>query len=426
MASRLLTATTIDSLRSGKTVLVKSDPQCPGLSLRVGKLIKQPGKPERQGAKSWWWRGRLNGERITLTLGAWPETGIKEARDRARRAREAIDRGIDPRRAGITSRKTTAIVGNPATTDEGGLSEYSVQAVADSFMELKIRPKRKRPESAEWALRRYVLPEWAGRDVRTIKPKEVAAVTAAILRRGRMVQANRVHALIKQFFKFAVNQGLIDTSPAQLLDPPFDGEESRERALSDAEIGAFLRDPIAATRHQRLASVIIVLMATGARRGELTNAKWRDIDLENGVWIIPAINSKNGHACSVPLTALAIAEFRKLKNAAGSSAWVLPSSDTSKPLDAKLLTRGVAKNRTRFKKLGIEPFHLHDLRRVVRTGLSRLRVQPHVAERVLNHKQGGIDARHYDNVHDYQEEKREALQKWADHLAGLIANKAAA
>ena len=77
----------------------------------------------------------------------------------------------------------------------------------------------------------------------------------------------------------------------------------------------------------------------------------------------------------------------------------------------------MAKCRQRFKPAGIAPFVLHDLRRTCRTGLARLKVPPHIAERVLNHAQDLIPGTY--DVHDYMDEKREALERWARHLETL-------
>jgi len=98
--------------------------------------------------------------------------------------------------------------------------------------------------------------------------------------------------------------------------------------------------------------------------------------------------------------------------------FVLPDEPGgTKTLDPKLLTRGVARCQARMKKKGIDNFTLHDLRRTCRTGLARLKVAPHIAERVLNHVQEKISGTY--DTHDYLEEKREALNKWSAHLAGL-------
>ncbi|MFZ4125713.1 MAG: hypothetical protein ACOYJ2_06555 [Rickettsiales bacterium] len=69
----------------------------------------------------------------------------------------------------------------------------------------------------------------------------------------------------------------------------------------------------------------------------------------------------------------------------------------------------------------MQPWTLHDLRHTVASGMARLKIAPHVIESVLNHKTGiisGVAAVY--NRHDYFEEKREALDLWAEHVANLI------
>jgi integrase len=77
----------------------------------------------------------------------------------------------------------------------------------------------------------------------------------------------------------------------------------------------------------------------------------------------------------------------------------------------------MARHRKLLKQRGVESLVLHDLRRTVRSGLSRLGVQPHISERVLNHAQPGIIATY--DVYAYGPEKREALERWAAHLRAL-------
>ena len=69
-------------------------------------------------------------------------------------------------------------------------------------------------------------------------------------------------------------------------------------------------------------------------------------------------------------------------------------------------------------------YQLHDLRRTCRTGLARLRVPESTAERCLGHTTRGIE-RHY-NMHRYADEKRQALQLWADHITRIVDGEAAA
>jgi integrase len=229
--------------------------------------------------------------------------------------------------------------------------------------------------------------------------------------------ANRAAGILSQMFRFGIQRAIVDDSPVKLLYRPGGKEKPRARSLTDAELKTFLQEPKAATRFERLSHVMLVLLLTGQRRGELALARRSDVDLEARTWTIPDENSKTGKGHVVPLTDWAVAEFKELRGLAAGSQWVLPAADIKKPLDAKQLTRSVAKCQKRFKALGIAPFTLHDLRRTCRTGLARLSVAPHIAERVLNHAQERIPGTY--DTHDYLDEKRTALEKWEQHLRTL-------
>jgi integrase len=359
-------------------------------------------------------RFKFRGEAARLLLGHFPLTTLEAARARAREYRELASSGIDPRRARPQRIKRTT---ESAPGDQGLNATHSIEHLVREFIERYLRPTRKRPEYAEAILSRSVLTEWKGRDARTIKPREVIELLDKIVERGRPVMANRTAALLGQLFRFGIHRAIVETTPVQLLIRPGGKEKPRARTLSDAELKTYLAEPTAATRFRRLARVLTILLLTGQRRGELAAARWHDIDLQAGVWRIPAEHAKNGREQAVPLVSWAVDELRRLKKAAGRSPWVLPGKDPSQHLDPKLLTRGVSKCQTRFRQIGVGTFTLHDLRRTCRTGLARLKVEPHIAERVLGHAQERMSATY--DTHAYFEEKRAALKKWEDHLRKL-------
>jgi integrase len=217
----------------------------------------------------------------------------------------------------------------------------------------------------------------------------------------------------------------------QLLYRPGGKEKSRERTLSDTELGAFLTNVESALFDRpdarRVPHVLKLLLLTGQRRGELALARWRDVTLEGKEpsWRIPAENSKTGAPHTLPLSPAAVAEFRALKKIAGSSGYVIPTADGKAAADPKLITRSVARNLKRWQEAAakidppvtLEPFTAHDLRRTCRTGLARLKVSHDVAERVLNHKLPAM--REVYDQHEPIEEMRAALMKWAQHVEGL-------
>ena len=386
-----------------------TDPGQTGLQLRVREKLGGF-------SRTWLLRFKFQGEETRILLGHFPQTKLDEARGEARRLRELADQGIDPRRARARRRE------RPAPLPAGSAlakpaDRHTVKFLASEFLERYVKPHRRRPEYAEWILNRDALKEWAGRDARTIVPTDVVELLDGIVDRGAPILANRTAALLSQMFRFGIQRRIVETNPVQLLMRPGGREKPRERVLTDGELTAFFADPEGCTRYRKLTCVMVLLLLTGQRRGELAKARWGEVDFEAKTWTIPGENSKSGRGHVVPLSNWAVQEFQALKKLADGSRYVLPTADGRKAAYAGLLTRGVARCLERFQALGVSAFNLHDLRRTCRTGLSRLKVEPHVAERVLNHVQPGV-AGVYDR-HAYFDEKRAALEKWAAHLRTL-------
>lgn len=357
------------------------------------------------------WRGTG----VRLAIGHRPTMSLADARERVIALRRLLDDGIDPRRARPSRRERAAPVSlSAASTDPS--AQHTVGHLASEFMERFVKPNRKRPEYVQRILNKDILPLWKDRDARTITPNEVIELLDGIVDRGSRVMANHVAGVLAQLFRFGIHRKIVTQTPVQLLMRPGGKQRPRRRVLSDKELWIFLDDPFACTRQQRLARVMVILLTTGVRRGELASAKWRNVDLQKGVWRLPPEDTKKDAERLVPLTDRAVTEFKALKNAAGRSHYVLPGEGGG-PLDAKYLTRSLARCEKRFKEKGIGKFVLHDLRRTLRTGLGALKVAPDIRRLVVGHKQVGMDATY--DVHDYFEEKREALEKWSAHLKSL-------
>jgi integrase len=266
-------------------------------------------------------------------------------------------------------------------------------------------------------LARDILPEWRGRDARTITPREVIELLDGIVARGSRVMANRTAGLLAQLFKFGIHRAVVENSPVMLLYRPGGKEKPRSRALSEQELKAFLQNLDDACRFQRLPHVLRVLLLTLQRRSELALAEWREFNFKDKTWTIPDTHAKAGKGHVLPLSDWATEELQKLKAMTDGSRYVLPGTDRCTPADPKYITRSVARCLKRFRKHGVDAFTPHDLRRTGRTGLARLGVKIDIAERVLNHARERIEATY--DVHDYIEEKREALEKWAKYLKDI-------
>ena len=384
-----------------------TDPAVAGLMLRV----RQTGT--RGIVREFRFRYKFRQRTGVITLGNFPGLSLADARARAQRFRDLLQDGIDLRQA-MNRPIPRASVEVPAAGDS-----HSVAALIKDFTQRHLRPHRRRPEYAERILQKE-LAAWAHRDARTIKPREVIDLLDAIVDRPAPVMANRVAGLLSQLFRCGVHRQVLESSPVQLLFRPGGTERPRQRALDDQELAALLAHSDEVTKRARRTGIAIRrILLTAVRRSELTGARWKELELEGAspVWEIPAGRTKTGVAFVVPLTPMVVEQFALLKRLADRSPWVFPPETGDGPVDPRLLTRSVARHLETFAKHQVAAFTLHDLRRIVRTGLARLGVRPDIAERCLNHAQPGIIATY--NTHQYLDEKRAALNQWAAHLAGL-------
>ena len=151
-----------------------------------------------------------------------------------------------------------------------------------------------------------------------------------------------------------------------------------------------------------------------ARKGELTGAERSEVDLENAVWTIPAVRSKNGIAHRVPLSPLALGLIEEAFSLTDGSEWLFPSPRGDGPIKPEAVNHALRNALTPTKK-GQEPAiqlnHMtpHDLRRTAASGMASLGINRLVIAKILNHVETGVTAI-YDR-HGYDQEKRHALVK---------------
>ena len=149
-------------------------------------------------------------------------------------------------------------------------------------------------------------------------------------------------------------------------------------------------------------------------------AKWKHFNNKNKTLTIPAKNQKGDrkHKLTAPDFIIPLDDFAigLLKEVEADSEYIFYGKTGDKPLSDKVLGRSV---RRLLPKLDLEEgFTPHDLRRTLRTRLSKLGVMPHIAEKCLNHSLGKIN-RTYDQG-DYLVERRGALAKWSRYVQRVV------
>ncbi|MEY8199769.1 MAG: site-specific integrase, partial [Colwellia sp.] len=256
-----------------------------------------------------------------------------------------------------------------------------------------------------------------------------------IVNRGANVQAGNVLRELSAAYEYSIGLERFNddfANPALLAKAGLKQARVRltsvkgKRVLSDKELTELLAWLPGSGFSATQKNVIRFTLWTGCRTGEVCNAEWKDIDLENGTWHMR--DSKNGSERYVQLSTQAVDFLKQIE--LSTTLYPFPSMRTGEPIQQKSLseTKWQLKNPeklTNRRKLQvgqtwldtIEDWSPHDLRRTVRTGLSRLGCRSEVAEAVLGHSRKGIEGTY--DLHGYEDECREWLQKWAEHLSSL-------
>jgi integrase len=293
------------------------------------------------------------------------------------------------------------------------LQPDTVETVAQQFVERHCL-RNNRPSTAavtQGLLNLYVLSRWRNRLLRDITRRDVRDLLDRIVDAEKPIAANRTLAAIRKLFNWALERDIIDASPCAGIKRP-SLERSRERVLSDDELRAVWQ--AAGRLNDPFGSLVRLLVLTGQRRGEVAGMRWSELDLEGALWKLPAGRVKNAKGHDVSLSRAALDLLAGLPRI----------GDFVLTLDGTAPVRDYARGKRRLDALlppDMPPWTLHDLRRTAATGLARLGVNLVVIEKILNHVSGslagivGVYQRH-----EFADEKRAALQQWADHVERLV------
>lgn len=387
------------------------DTHQPGLALRLSST----------GARSWVVMYRVNGKLVRETLGtlaAIPH--VAEARRRALASQEAARGGVNP----VAARQAAQV--RAAANTVAAAVERWLDHCARNLRPSTVRGYRQ-------LFDHDILPRWATRPLASIAKGDVLVLlddkagrrerTRKALTEGAGVQANRLLTRLRTFFGWAVANDLCTADPTAGVRKPA-REAARDRVLSDDELRALWAATAGtgAPRSDAVAwgALFRLLLLTAQREGEVAGMRWSEIDLETKEWTIPAARSKNGKPHTVHLSAIATEALETVPRVEGrdlvfSGNGTTPASGFSR---AKRQLDGAMA-----AALGAPAadWTFHDLRRTAATGMARLGIAPHVADRVLNHTQGtirGVAAIY--NRFEYIDERRAALEAWGRFVEGLV------
>jgi integrase len=359
------------------------------------------------GGKWWRLRYKFNGKEKLLSLGVYPDVGLKDARDRRDEARKLLANSIDPGE----NRKVQKAA--------------KVERAANSFEAIAREWFAKNRET--WAvshadkiiarLENDVFPWLGGKAIAEITAPDVLSVLRRVEGRGTIDTAHRAKSNISQVMRYAIATGKAERDPCPDLRgalPPL-RHDNFASITEPAKVAELLRAMDGFSGTFVVKSALLLAPLLFVRPGELRKALWADIDLDKAEWRYFVTKTKTEH--SVPLATQALAILRDLHALTGHGSNIFPGRDPQKPMSEAAINAAL-------RRMGYDTkteITGHGFRAMARTILhEELHQKPEVIEHQLAHKVPDSLGTAYNRT-KFLKERKAMMQLWADYLDKLKA-----
>jgi len=372
----------IKAPRQGSAFLC--DPEFTGFGLRV----------TASGIRSFILRYSLHGRARLYTIGRYPTWSAAAARKEAARLRRMVDVGKDP----LTERNAP-------------LDDHTFSDLAERYIKEHLPKKRPGSQKNDISmLRKHLLPHLRDRRLRELSHREFETLHAS-LSRTWPVAGNRMLALASKMFHLGLKWGWVDENPLLLVER--NPEIARDRYLTDKQLKRLMR--VLCTWPDKPSSrAFLLLLLTGARRGEVLSARWAEFDLSAGIWQKSGSSTKQCRYHRVPLSDHARYLLREMEKGRVSEFLFPGSGATGHLVELKKQWRRV------LKAADIENLRIHDLRHCFASLLASQGCSLPIIGSLLGHTQPQTTARY---AHLLDEPLRTAANQVGARLFPSIDNR---
>lgn len=357
------------------------------------------------------YRYRAGGRIRAIGCGTWPDATLRAIRKQRDAYRVEVDQGSDP----LEAKNAAELTAKAQQAEELASAQARLDAVAaaqarmtvadlfDRWERLALSKRKDKGAEVRRMFEKDVLPELGAMAVEDVKKRHVAAMLDKIRERGVGRMVALMLAQTRQMFRFAVARDWIEADPtASLKKSDFGGKAvERERVLSEAEVRDLAAKLPAAKFIPSTEAAIWIMLSTCCRVGEISKARWADLDIDARRWRIPPDSAKNKREHVITLSDLAARHFEALRAIQTSAVWILPASKPDDDgnethVDEKSITKQVRDRQRTVPMKGRSKcsgalllaggeWTPHDLRRTGATVMGELGVDGDVIERCLNH-----------------------------------------
>lgn len=351
----------------------------------------------------WRYRYRVGGRREKLTLGKYPALTLKNARLKRDEAAQAAAMDKSPARQKQLAKRAAA--------DATPVAEFGERY----FLDILVKDRRDTTIPRRY-FDKAIVPAIGTKPVRDVTTEDVRAIIWKKKEQGFDAAAGQIRGLLKRIFDYAMTAGLVSVNPVLALPMRHvHRAKSRDRALAPDEIRSFLKAAFESNIRRQFKIGLHLILLTMVRKSELLLARWEHVDLEQAEWLIPAEHSKTGKPHIVFLSSQSVALFKELHALACGSELVMPGRGSqTKPFSHNAINTAL---KVALVGQAIPAFTIHDLRRTASTLLHENGWASDVVEKALNHTIGGV--RGVYNRAEYEPQRREMLQFWADYVEQL-------
>jgi integrase len=329
------------------------------------------------------YRNRLGRQR-RITIGRYPSWSTTGARQEAHRLRQEIDRGADP-------------LGDIQEARDAPTVAELAQRFESDYL------PRRRPatiELYEIALRKHILPALGRRKVAEIRFDDIDNLHRRITATRGPIVANRCVAVVGKMMSLAIRWHMRTDNPAKGIE--LNPETRRKRYLTADELGR-LTAVLESYPDQTVATIVRLLLLTGARSGEVFAMRWADI--REGTWTKPGSTTKQKTDHSVPLSAPARALLESIPQ---TSEYVFPGP-------AGHVTSIKKSWASICRKAEITGLHIHDLRHSFAAQLASRGHSLPLIGALLGHSKPATTARY---AHLLDDPLRQAVEDVGIEIAG--------
>jgi integrase len=356
------------------------DALLPGFALRVTD----------SGAKSYCAFYRIGDRLRRYTIGNAEKIELDAARNIAREAFALAAKGIDL----AAQKRQKPVTPPPERLFEEQAREYIRRHVSGKRTAARIGAD----------IERELIPKWKGRLVADISRADVVELLDRIADRGTLRMRDVIKTVISSMWGWFIERGVATTNPATGIRSI--GHNVRTRVLHDGEIREIWAAGEQLPYPEREFAQLLLL--TGQRTAQVAQMAWADISMTKRLWRVPREISKTDQPLLVPLSDTAIRLLEAVPKFEGGK-FVLSYHAGKRPF------KNYHDVKQRLDQLsGVSGWTWHDMRRSMRTNLSKLGINSDVAERVIGHLPGGVKGI-YDQ-HSFEPEMRRALDAWDRRL----------